>query len=458
MLRPRTIRCVLACLALVAATLASSSVYAQSQSGGPLFTRVSVDSERPYLGQQITYVVKIYQRSDFTQRLRYIAPGFAGFWNSQPTQRDEYTEAIGSEQYRVIELRTLLFPSVVETITIEPASLRADTGLPGGSDSLETEPVVVEVRSLPAGAPPGFVGAIGRFDISAEVNATTGTVNEPVVLTVKIRGDGNVEALPDPAWPEFSGWRAVESPPVAEAHISDGKVTGIRTYEFGLVPEEAGDLTIPAISYPHYDPEVERYVQTDTGPIVVAIEGAEEALPPVTDEMEVEQSEAEVRHNKLVPPSLGRSRSGLTDTPVYWAAWVVPLLIIVGAALWRRRIVAREAALATSRQRNALRNARAVLARADSSGADPRTAAADAVLSYMSDRLDVPLGGLTRDSLHLRLREVGVSSELVQRVEEILAGGETARYSPVVDGVDRAEDSMEQATQLLTDLEEVFET
>ena len=133
-----------------------------------------MDNDRPYLGQQITYVVRIYQRPDFTERLRYIAPGFAGFWNSQPTQRDEYTEAIGAEQYRVIELRTLLFPSVVETITIEPASLRADAGLPGGSDSLESEPVGRRrCGSLPTGAPPGFVGAVGRFEISAEVNATT---------------------------------------------------------------------------------------------------------------------------------------------------------------------------------------------------------------------------------------------------------------------------------------------
>ena len=50
--------------------------------------------------------------------------------------------------------------------------------------------------------------------------------------------------------------------------------------------------------------------------------------------------EAEVRGNKPVPSrALGRSRNGLTGTPVYWAAWVVPLLIIVGGAIWRRRVV-----------------------------------------------------------------------------------------------------------------------
>ena len=452
----RTIRHLLVCLALAVATISVPSIHAQSQGEGPLFVRASVDNDRPYIGQQIAYVLRIYQRSDFTKKLRYIPPSFAGLWNGQPTQRDEYTETIGSEQYRVIELRTLLFPSVVETITIEPASLRADAGLPGGSELLESDPVIVSVRALPAGAPPGFVGAVGRFEISAEVNATTGTVNEPVLLTVNITGDGNIEALPDPTWPEFSGWRAIQSPPTSEAEVIDGRVTGIRTYEIGLVPDESGDLTIPAIAYPHYDPEAERYVQTATVPIVVNIVGSDGAPPLVSDDAEAEPSASEARRNKPVPTALERSRNGLTDTPVYWAAWVVPLLIIVGGAIWRRRVVVREAALATSRQQNALRNARSVLGRATAAGLDTRVASADSVLLYMSDKLDAPVGGLTRESLHLRLEEAGVSSDLAQRIEDTLTMGEEARYSPVSDGAGRREDLAERTAQLLTDLEEAF--
>ena len=193
-----------------------------------------------------------------------------------------------------------------------------------------------------------------------------------------------------------------------------------------------------------------------TAPIVVTIEGADGVSPLVSDDTEAEQSASEVRGNKLVPPALGRSRSGLTDSPAFWAAWVGPLLIIVGGALWRRRAVAREAALATLRQQNALRNARSVLGRAAADSLDPSIAAADAVLSYMSDKFDAPLGGLTRDSISLRLREAGVSSDLAQRIEDTLAAGEVARYSPVPAGTGRTEDVVGRTTQLLTDLEEAF--
>ena len=445
------IRCVLTCLALVAATFGASSLDAQSQGEGPLFVRASIDNDRPYIGQQVTYAVRIYQRSDFTQKLRYFPPGFEGFWNNQPVQREEYTETIGAEEYRVIELRTLLFPSVVGANSIEPAHLAIDTEAPGSHEALESEAVAVEVRSLPTGAPQGFVGAVGRFEISAAVNSTSGTVNEPVLLTVTITGEGNVEALPDPAWPDFSGWRAIESPPVAAARVVDGIITGSRIYEIGLVPEGGGELAVPEIVYPFYDPEAGGYVQAATVPMTVTVGGG--SPPSVSGDAVAEQPESVVRGNKPAPPALGRWGRGLTDSPVYWASWVVPLLVIVGAAMWRRRMEVREAALATSRQQNALRNAQAVLSR---SGGDPRVAASDAVLSYISDKLDAPVGGLNRDSLHLRLLETGASSDLAQRVEDTLARGDAARYSPITDGVGRAEDIVERATRLLDDLEEAL--
>ena len=77
-------------------------------------------------------------------------------------------------------------------------------------------------------------------------------------------------------------------------------------------------------------------------------------------------------------------------------------------------------------------------------------------MSYVSDKMDVTEGGLTRDSLHHWLEEAGVSSDLAQRVEDTLTVGEEARYSPVGDGTGRREELTERTDQLLTDLEEAF--
>ena len=91
-------------------------------------------------------------------------------------------------------------------------------------------------------------------------------LNEPVLLTVRISGEGNIEALPDPGWPEFAGWRVIESPVSVESQVVAGQITGSRTYEIALMPEQVGRLTIPEIHYPYFDPALEAVRRTCHGP------------------------------------------------------------------------------------------------------------------------------------------------------------------------------------------------
>ena len=439
-----------------------SSVHAQAPPGEPLFVRASVDNHRPYLGQQINYVFKVYQGPGLPPsagQIRYEPPSFAGFWNTQRIEQDEYAETIDSNEYRIVELRTVLFPSVVGTIAIEPAALTVPTGSSGAPNVIESVPVAVDVRPLPPGAPARFTGAVGRFDISAEVDAATGRVNEPVQLTVRVSGEGNIDALPNPAWPEFAGWRVIESPADAASQVVAGRLTGSRTYEIVLVPEEAGELTIPEILYAHFDPDLDEYVRRATAPIVMSIadEDGQSAAPALPIVPAAEQDGPEVRPLKGVPSSLRQSGKELTGSVGYWAAWGIPLLALAGAVAWRRRQAALERALAVSRRQNALRDARTALARAVASGHDPRIASAEAVLSYLSARLETPVGGLTREALLRRLREAGVPPDLERRVEETLATGEAAGYTPlaILDHGNR--DPAERAAQLLSQLEEAID-
>ena len=449
-------------MAAMAASVVSS-VHAQAPPGEPLFVRASVDNHRPYLGQQITYVFKVYQGPGLPPsagQIRYEPPSFAGFWNTQRIEQDEYAETIDSNEYRIVELRTVLFPSVVGTIAIEPAALTVPTGSSGAPNVIESVPVAVDVRPLPPGAPARFTGAVGRFDISAEVDAATGRVNEPVQLTVRVSGEGNIEALPDPAWPEFAGWRVIEPPADAASQVVAGRLTGSRTYEIVLVPEEAGELTIPEILYAHFDPDLDEYVRRATAPIVMSIadEDGHSAAPALPIVPAAEQDGPEVRPLKAVPSSLRQSGKELTGSVVYWAAWGIPLLALAGAVAWRRRQAALERALAVSRRQNALRDARTALARAVASGDDPRIASAEAVLSYLSARLEMPVGGLTREALLGRLREAGVPPDLERRLEDTLATGEAAGYTPlaILDHGNR--DPAERAAQLLSQLEEAIDS
>ena len=442
--------------------LAAPPVLAQQlPSDEPLFVTASVDNDRPYIGQQVIYISKIYQRSDFPHSLHYEPPGFAGFWNVQATEQDEYSETIDSREYRVIDLRTLLFPSVVETIEIEPGTLTVSPSPSEGPIVVESVPVLVEVRPTPKVAPVGFTGAVGKFDISAVVDTTTPQMNEPIHLAVNIQGTGNIDALPAPSWPEFIGWRMIQSPAVASSEVIDGKLVGSRTYESVLVPETAGELTVPEISYAYYDPDLEEYHQTTTSPIVVSVaevEGVPSLPPSSVGGAGDERASPDAKRLRAAPPSLRKSGGAMTDSAVYWAMWCLPLLAIAGAAVWQRRRDIREAALADSRRHNALPNARSTLTRAAADGDDQSIAAAAAVLSYVSDRFGESLTGLTREALVERLIDAGVTTELARQIEDTLASGEAARYTPEAPSVGHEEDRIRRVTQLLTELDGAIET
>ena len=226
------------------------------------------------------------------------------------------------------------------------------------------------------------------------------------------------------------------------------------------MPERAGELTIPGIGYTHFDPGQEKYVEAATAAIVISVVSADGTapIPPVPGAETVGEEESPLmRPVKAVPPSLRLGGAELTGSAAYWAAWGIPGLTIAGALVWRRRREALEAARAESLRRNALPNARTALARAVTAGVDPRVASADGVLSYLSARLEVAVGGMTREALLRRLREAGVQPELMDRANEILAAGEAARYAPTAGAPVGAAGDAEQASQFLGELEGAIE-
>src|SRR5688572_17420605 len=65
------------------------------------FIKAEVDNTNPYMGQQITYLVKRYQAVSFPNPPYYEDQLINGFWSLPLIQRPSYTETIRSEERRV---------------------------------------------------------------------------------------------------------------------------------------------------------------------------------------------------------------------------------------------------------------------------------------------------------------------------------------------------------------------
>ena len=425
-------------------------------------SRQRSEDPRPYIGQETAYVFRFYRAGGLLVQPRdYDGPDFIGFWSTDETNEGTYGAQAAGRAYRVTELRTILFPTVTGKLTIGPSSLTVPIAMSGSffrrDATLTTKPVEVDVRPLPDGAPDGFTGAVGQLDIRARVDRRVGVVGDPLTLTVTVTGRGNFENMPDPAWPDMPEWRSFDSAATVDTSVNSGRVSGRKVYERVLIPNRAGDLEIPAIVYPYFDPEAGEYWTASTEPIRVSVAPAPGGpLAPTADAGETAEREAsDVRHIKAAPSRLRTGGGGLASNALYWAAWAAPPALL--ALVYALRRLRGRLLPAGPPNRRARRSAEALLAEARWGGGEPHEAAGRALTGYLSDRLGRPAAGLTQDAIAELLARRSAAPETIERTLRCLAASEGGRFAPGGDDSDAGDEPAGQQTGLLDEAAAVID-
>ncbi len=429
--------------------------------GQDMYVEAFVNNETPYQGEQITYTFRFYNAVSLVNPANYEPPDFTGFWSdTEPEQVQYMTEAAG-RIYNVNEVRTILFPTVAGEIIIEPTRLEVPGGFFSRGANLMTRPVTVNAQPLPPNAPAGFNGAVGQYQIDAAVDLTETRVNEPVTWQVRVAGYGNIDTLPEPTWPETPGWRDFDSTSTTNTQVQDGRISGSQVYEKLLIPTEAGQLTLPPVSYTYFDPEQERYVTISTDPITVNVapgaNGATAGFNP-DDTPKVgaggdEAGETAVALRPIKPLTTGETGRPVTQNPLYWLLWLVPALGVALHYGWQRRqaYLAQNSALIRSRQ--AQKKANKAIRQAQKAGSDPHAAASQILLTYLAEKLNKPVQGLTQKELIALLTEAGAATAVAQKAADILATCEMGRYAPVQETHLQSGNLLDYTKQVIGELE-----
>jgi hypothetical protein len=428
--------------------------------GQDLFIEAEVDNPTPYVGQQVVYTFRFYRAVNLWDQPHYEAPSFQGFWNEHQMDEQEYQAQAAGRMYRVTEIRSILFPSVLGPVTIEPARLTIPGGFFSSGKTLQTRPVELSVQPLPPNAPEGFNGAVGQFTLTGTLEPTQGKVNEPLTWQVTLNGQGNINAAPDPVWPEVSGWRDFETQATVQTDVQGGLLAGSRLYERLLVPGAEGEFAIPPLEYVFFDPIAGGYqtISTEPIPVSIALGSAEAPAPlPVTGKKEtVEQIATDIRHLKPVPSRISLDGQPVTGSALYWAAWVFPVFGAVGFFAWQRRQRYWDNNLGRARSSQARRKARKALAQARRQKQEAYDAAGQILTAYLADKLDRPVAGLTHQALADLLSSQGVSADLIERIEVLLVSSELGRFMPGADNADHARSLLKEVDILIDALERVL--
>src|SRR6185503_584530 len=334
-----------------------------------------------------------------------------------PVTGDVPRRRVGTRCFDALVYQRALFPLVPGRVVIPPAQLVYSLALSASFFSREEShelltdsTIIVAVEPPLSGRPTEFAGAVGDLTIASRLDTQRGRVGDPMLLTVRVSGTGNVKLFPPPSIdiPWASLVRADERVRVDSAAR---RIRGSKEFDWLLTPRIAGELDLPPIRYGYFNPETRRYA-------VIASPGARVSIAPGA------LANLDTAHSDAVLPLRTRYR-GPAAPPPYREAyfWLALAIAPVPALVGRLRSPRRRARSATAA--SALRT----LNRTTATAGDPclvRRVFVDALAA----RLGLSPEVFTRPGALARaLRRAGVGQELAGEAERFLRQLDEAAYS-----------------------------
>ena len=367
----------------------------------------------------------------------YEPPQFVGFWHPQkPGIRQYFVTDKAGTPYDVTELTTWLFPTTPGQATIDPATVTTPGGFFSSGEQVESDPISIDVKPLPAGEPQDFNGAVGQFEINATPDRINTRLGEPVTLLVELSGAGNWGTLGDPLWPEQADWRVYHQETLSESDITNGQMTGSRLFTQLWTPLREGQLTVPAISYSYFDPVDGQYktitTRAQTIDVAAGDPGLAAALPQNSASGDASASSGAVNpvQIKPAPPVLTSAAKPLVQQTGFALLFLVPIGMLAGdlSLAYRKRYL--ETHAADLRRSKAFKRARRQLQRISRRTKNVQLEVAHTILTYLEDQIQQPLTGLSHSTLLQVLQANHFPPALAQRVIETLFAGEASEYTP----------------------------
>lgn len=253
------------------------------------FINLETNKKEVFEGEQITASWYLYTRGQVQDidTLKY--PSLDGFWKEDievATRLNFEQEVINDVPYRrALLVSYALFPIKPGEALIDPYKAKCSVLMPFGglgnfgfgrpyTFTKSSKPQKIKVLPLPTeGKPAQFSGGVGDFNVRASVeNQDKLQAHQPFTLLVRVEGRGNAKLIELPP---------LNFPPELEVYdttketkfFKDG--TSYRNFQVLLIPRKDGEITIPAITFASFNPELKIYVTQETDPIVLKIKPGE---------------------------------------------------------------------------------------------------------------------------------------------------------------------------------------
>jgi hypothetical protein len=402
-----------------------------------LFLRAEATPQKPYVGQQVLYSLLLFTQADIGAVSPDKMPDFEGMWAieiEQPQRPKSVMTEIQGERYgRVVLLQKALFPLRPGELHLEAVEARLIAkipdyswmGLVGSYDkefSLSSNPITLDVQAIPD-PPHDFNGAVGDFELSADLEPQEIQIGDAATLTLTLSGRGHVEGLAEPMLPPLEGVRVFPPQRGGGDRALGTTIHGTKTWSYVLVPERPGVWEIPIPGYAYFDRGRARHEVTEAqARVLIARAGKQsETALPVAD-APATPDETEGVNPTVVGKEATEEESTAQTTFSPWLL-VIPALLLLGVLTPMMKRLG-ERRRTTLDLRRHLEHA-ATLDK-------PRAAAhaiEDAWRHFFHERWSLPVT-LAPGEWASKLTEQGVASDTVGELAKLVDDLHYLRYAP----------------------------
>jgi len=461
-----------------------------------LFLKASIDKKNALLGEQLILTYKIYTRVQISQFYINKLSSFTGFWSQDITGKNtkmkKYEEVINGNSYVVAEIRKVaLLPQKTGLLTIDPLEVEClvqivtKTKDPfagifndpffsnfGGNlfesyqnvkKTLTSNSVSVNITPLPeTNKPNDFSGAVGNYTISSSIDNTTAKAGDAITMKITLNGNGNLKLI-DKLSVNFPSDFEVYDPKITDnISLAAEGMKGSRTFEYLIIPRNPGQFTIQAVNFSFFDINKKQYVTLSTEPYQLNIDKGSGNQSNVTvntiNKEDIKYVGSDIRYIKKSNLLLLKNNAVFFGTYLYLGLLLLPVLIfILFVIIWRKKI-RDNSNLALMRQKKATKAAQKRLKKARLYLNENNTAIFyeeifKVLWGYLSDKLNIPLSELSKETASDAMLKKGVSDTTASRFIEIINNCEFSRFAPGVANSEQMDTVFSDAASIITIIE-----
>ena len=428
-----------------------------------IFIMLTVSDKEVYKGEALRATLMLYTRVGYPDIRGFDLPTFNDFWTQElqtlnERSRAEYNGRV-YDTYKLTEY--LIAPQRTGSLQISPAELDVAIQVVTQDNSrqgffysgrqvsivnrkLRSAPVTIKVKEFPDGAPASFKGAVGSFTLAATAPEATMSANSSNEISVTISGSGNLKFVTAPRLILPESFELYDTKVVDNIRTTATGSSGSITYSYPFVARSAGEYTIEPIVFSYFDLETAQYktLSTESFTITVTgdgtvVEGGASSPEAYADYGRMKQLDRDIRfiHTGKLPM---QQASMFIFSPAYWLVVVLAIALFVVIYVVMRKRIRENRNIVARRMRQADKVAVQRLRMAQRSMVEGNRHAfyeemLRAMWGYISDKFNIPVSNLTKETIREQLYRRGVSASDAEQFCQIISRSDEAQYAPSTD-------------------------